>query len=117
MAGDTQLEDELPLTEATFCILLSLAPGPKHGYAIMKDVQQLSGQRVVLSTGTLYGALKRLLEQRWIAREDDISADAAGRHQKAYILTELGRRVLAAEAARLRSLIQVAVGRQVMEEG
>ena len=54
---------ELPLSEAVFLILLSLAEGPKHGYAIMKDVHELSAQRVSLSTGTLYGALKRLLKQ------------------------------------------------------
>ncbi len=116
MTHNIQLEDELPLTEATFCILLSLAPGPKHGYAMMKDVQQLSNQRVVLSTGTLYGALKRLLEQGWIARQEDATVDDTGRHQKVYILTELGRRMLAAEAARLRALVEVAVGRQVMEQ-
>lgn len=116
MTNNIQFEDELPLTEATFCILLGLAPGPKHGYAIMKDVRQLSNQRVVLSTGTLYGALKRLLEQGWIARQDDTTVDATDRQQKVYILTELGRRVLAAEAARLRALMEVAVGRQVMEQ-
>ncbi len=57
---------ELPLSEAVFLILLSLMPGPKHGYAIMKDVQALSENRVSLSTGTLYGALKRLLKQEWV---------------------------------------------------
>ena len=48
----------LPLTEATYFILLSLALGPRHGYLIMKDVRSLSRGRVTLSTGTLYGALK-----------------------------------------------------------
>ena len=56
MTADTSPEDYPPLTEATFFILLSLAPGPKHGYAIMKDVQHLSHHhRIVLSTATLYG--------------------------------------------------------------
>ena len=54
---------ESPLTEPTYFILLSLSPKPKHGYAIMKDVKELSKSRVILSTGTLYGALKRLLDQ------------------------------------------------------
>ncbi len=52
-------------------ILLSLAPGPKHGYAILKEVETLSDGRVKLSTGTLYGAIERLLDQDWIRRVDD----------------------------------------------
>lgn len=51
-----------PLSEAVFFILLSIQNSPKHGYAIMKEVEQLSDQRIRLSTGTLYGAIKRLLE-------------------------------------------------------
>lgn len=102
-----------PLTEATYCILLSLAPGPKHGYAIMKDVQQLSQQRVVLSTGTLYGALKRLLELRWIVRVDN-ATPAGGRQPKAYRLTAFGRSVLQAEVERLHRLLEAAAGRDVL---
>lgn len=60
-----------PLTEATFFILLSLSSAPKHGYAIMKEVKELSKGQIVFSTGTLYGALKRLLEQGWIKRVSD----------------------------------------------
>ena len=55
--------ENTPLTEATYFIMLSLSREPRHGYAIMKDVQSLSEDRVILSTGTLYGALKRLLKQ------------------------------------------------------
>ena len=50
-----------PLREPTFLILLSLAPGPRHGYAILKEVESLSEGRVKMSTGTLYGAIERLL--------------------------------------------------------
>ena len=57
-----------PLSEATFLILVSLGSGPKHGYAIMKEVEELSHQRVLLSTGTLYGAIKRLLADGTIQR-------------------------------------------------
>jgi DNA-binding PadR family transcriptional regulator len=96
-----------PLTEATFFILLSLAPGPKHGYAIMKDTRSLSDNRVVLSTGTLYGALKRLLEQEWIRRVED-RHNGTERNRKAYALTNQGRRVLNAEIERLRKLVSVA---------
>ena len=103
-----EIESNLPLTEATYFILLSLTPGPKHGYAIMKDVQEMSAERVKLSTGTLYGALKRLLEMGWIDRTQDPEPDDSERVRKAYRLTNLGRRVLQAEVARLDSLVTAA---------
>lgn len=96
----------LPLSESTFLILLSLAPRPKHGYAIMKGVEALSDGRVQLSTGTLYGAIKRLLEQEWIERFDE--AEVNGRERKAYRLTNLGRRILEAETVRMQSLVTAA---------
>jgi DNA-binding PadR family transcriptional regulator len=114
MSADVIEDEFLPLSEATFFLLLSLAQSPKHGYAIMKDVQQLSQQRIMLSTGTLYGALKRLLEQGWIARSDDEAIDSSGRQQKVYILTARGHAVLAAEVTRLQSLVQAATNRRVM---
>jgi DNA-binding PadR family transcriptional regulator len=99
----------LPLTETTLFILLSLAPGQKHGYAILKDVEALSQGRVVFSTGTLYGALKRLLDQGLIERINAGAADdKTGRPRKAYRLTRLGRRVIEAEAGRLQALAQTA---------
>jgi DNA-binding PadR family transcriptional regulator len=98
----------LPLTEATYYILLSLAPEARHGYAIMKDVRALSHERVVLSTGTLYGALKRLLEMEWILRVEDPEANGNGRERKLYSLTRLGRHVLEAEVARLDALVESA---------
>ena len=61
-------------------ILLSLAGQPRHGYSILKDVEQMSDGRVVLSTGTLYGALRRLLEDDWIERiEEEDSREGARR--------------------------------------
>lgn len=106
----------LPLTEPTFFILLSLSPAPKHGYAIMKDVQALSEGRVILSTGTLYGAIRRLLEQGWIERVDDPEPNPTDRQRKAYALTRLGRRVLEAEVARLGRLVSAAQLRAVRGE-
>jgi DNA-binding PadR family transcriptional regulator len=99
---------QLPLTESTFLILLSLAPGPSHGYAILKDVQQLSEQRVRLSTGTLYGALKRLLDDGWIERVEAAAAAEGGRTTHTYRLTAQGRRVLGAEQERMQALAEVA---------
>ena len=101
-------QSPLPLTEATYFILLSLAPEPKHGYGIMKDVLALSQGRINFSTGTLYGAIKRLLEQGWIMRVDETVSDSNGQVRKAYGLTDLGRRILRAEVERLNALVQVA---------
>ena len=102
------LLDYLPLREPTFLILLSLAPGPKHGYAILKEVEALSEGRVLLSTGTLYGAIKRLLDDGWITRVDDPLPNGTERERKAYDLTESGRRAMNAEVERLRKLVNVA---------
>jgi DNA-binding PadR family transcriptional regulator len=99
---------QLPLREPTFFILLSLSPGPKHGYAILKEVEILSEGRVMLSTGTLYGAIKRLLDRDWIKRVTDPIPNSTDRERKAYTLTELGRRVLNAEIQRLQQLVSVA---------
>ncbi len=97
-----------PLTEVTFYILLSLAAEPKHGYAIMKDVQALSAGRVTLSTGTLYGALKRLLDQGCIERVESRSSEPAPRDAKAYAITPHGRALVRGETARLAALLRVA---------
>jgi DNA-binding PadR family transcriptional regulator len=106
------LHQQLPLTEATFFILLSLAREAQHGYAIMKDVEQLSGGRISFSTGTLYGALRRLLDQGWIT--PTANGSGGGRARKAYRLTAAGRRLLAAETDRLQTLVQTAQARQAL---
>ena len=113
MTLKTEIENNLPLSESTFLILLSLATGPRHGYAIMKEVAALSGDRVQLSTGTLYGALKRLLADDWIERAaeelpSEASVARAGRPRRYYVLTGRGRGLLEAELARLRSLVAAA---------
>jgi len=94
-----------PLTEPVLLILLSLTEHPRHGYSILKDVEEVSAGRVVLSTGTLYGALRRLLEDGWIDRfeEDDTS-----RGRQAYRLSPLGRRTLQTEVSRLKQVTRVA---------
>ncbi|HTX90657.1 MAG TPA: PadR family transcriptional regulator [Anaerolineales bacterium] len=107
----------LPLSETTLYILLSLAPGPKHGYAIAKEVQALSKDQVILSVSTLYTTLKRLLEVGLIERAgDDSEPDESGRPRKIYALTERGRSILSAEKNRLRSLLAIVQSRTVGEE-
>jgi DNA-binding PadR family transcriptional regulator len=102
-----------PLSEPVLLILLSLAAKPRHGYALMRDIEKLSGGRVQLSTGTLYGALRRLLEDAWIERfaQEDTSRD-----KQAYKLTAAGRRQLQWELERMRQLTRAASGRLWMSE-
>jgi DNA-binding PadR family transcriptional regulator len=107
----------LPLSETTLYILISLVPGPKHGYAIAKDVQALSEDRVILSVSTLYTTLKHLLEDGWIERAaKELDAGESGRLRKVYTLTERGRSVLAAEKKRLQALLALVQKRTVGEE-
>ena len=113
MKSQADIQSNLPLSEATYFILLSLSLKPQHGYAIMKDVRSLSHHRVVLSTGTLYGALKRLLELEWIQRSDDPEPNHTNRTRNFYRLTDLGQQVLNAEVARLDGLVAAAQDRLV----
>lgn len=99
---------ELPISEPVLLILLSLAAQPRHGYAIMQDVERLSDGRVQLSTGTLYGALQRLLQARWIEK---VAEANASRGRQAYRLSTSGRRQLQAEVARLKHLARIAATR------
>lgn len=108
----------LPLTEPAFYILLSLIPEKKHGYAILKEVENLSQGSVSLSTSTLYGALSRLQEQGLIKRvsieEKDIRRP--GLPRKSYMLTETGRTILRLETARLKVIVSAA-SRLIEQEG
>jgi DNA-binding PadR family transcriptional regulator len=99
-----------PLTPALFHVLLSLADGEKHGYAILKEVAARTGGRVVLSTGTLYGIIKRLLADGLI-RE---SALGSTERRRAYRLTPSGRKVALAEAERLRDLVLSAKAKKLL---
>jgi len=96
------------LTEPVLLILMSLADQPRHGYALMKDIESLSQGRVRLSTGTLYGALHRLLRDRWIERFEQ---EDTSREKQAYRLTVAGRRQLEMELDRLRQLTRAGMSR------
>ena len=87
------------LTEATYYILLSLHQ-PRHGYGIMQQTEELSGGRVRLAAGTLYGALNTLCDKGWIALK---AADEDSR-RKEYLLTDKGREILINEVKRLKEL-------------
>jgi DNA-binding PadR family transcriptional regulator len=97
--------EPLPLTEPVLLILLSLAGQAQHGYSILKDVERMSNGRVVMSTGTLYGALRRLLDERWIERVEERDSP---RGRQAYRLTPHGRKNLQAEVNRMKHLTRLA---------
>jgi DNA-binding PadR family transcriptional regulator len=103
----------LPLTEPVLLILLSLAEQPRHGYAILQDVERMSSGRVKLSTGTLYGALRRLLEDGWIEQFEE---DESPRGRRAYRLTSNGRRNLQLEVDRMKQLTRLAALRVARKE-
>ena len=95
----------LPLTPAAFHVLIALADGPKHGYLILKDVEERTSGDVRLSTGTLYGLIKRFLDEELIIEttpDDD--------RRRPYKLTARGREVAEAEAERLERMVRAARG-------
>jgi DNA-binding PadR family transcriptional regulator len=102
-----------PISEAVFLILASLAKEPRHGYSLLKDIEALSDGRVRLSTGTLYGALRRLLESGWIER---FETGDTSRDKQTYRLTALGRSLLQQEYDRLKQLTRIASSRLRLRE-
>ena len=102
-----------PLTEPVLFILISLADKPRHGYALIKDIETLSNGRVRLSTGTLFGALRRLLENGWIERYEQVDTS---RSKQAYKLTPAGLGQLQLELDRMRQLRRAASARLKMRE-
>lgn len=102
-----EAQDYLPLTETSFFILLSLATTPKHGYGIIKEVEALSAGRVLLAAGTLYSALRRMLEDDWIERLEEDPPSSDSRERKLYGLTDLGRRIFELETERLQRLVRL----------
>lgn len=106
---------EIPLTPAVFYILLALADGEKHGYAIMQEVESATEGAVTMGPGTLYGSIKRMLKADLIQESDerpDPELDDARRRY--YELTAYGRRVLQAEAQRLADTVRVARRKNVL---
>ncbi|WP_344622542.1 PadR family transcriptional regulator [Kitasatospora arboriphila] len=100
---------ERSMQEPTLLLLTALADTPRHGYALIQEIDAISGGRVRMRTGTLYGALDRLLQQGLIEVDREEVVD--GRARRSYALTGAGRQVLAAEAARLRAVAAEAVRR------
>lgn len=103
------MDKNLPLTEALFYILLAVRK-PNHGYGIIQEVEEMTGGRVSLGPGTLYGAIQSLVKKDWIRI---YSEDTESRKKKEYLITETGKAVFDAETQRLKELVKNAV---LMEE-
>ncbi len=107
----------LPLTPAVFHILLALADGECHGYAIMQEVERHSEGKRRLGPGTLYGSIKRLLSDGLIEESAERpSARLDDERRRYYRLTKFGRQVMIAEAERLESLVNEARAKSVLPD-
>jgi len=102
-------ETLLPLPPATFHILIALAEGDRHGYAIIQDIAAHSGSRIRLGAGTLYRSLQRMLEQGLIVETGDRpAAELDDGRRRYYRITHYGELVAQAEARRLAELVRLA---------
>ena len=91
-----------PLTESYFYILLCLWQGPKHGYGIMQQAQELTGGRVKIGSGTMYGAVSNMMKKGWI---EECMDSSDGERRRSYRLTDEGKSILLAEYERLKELV------------
>jgi len=108
-------EAQTPLTAAMFNVLLSLADGEKHGYAILKEVEEQTAGEVQLSTGTLYGIIKRLLADGLIAELRNRPMEGDDQRRRYYRLTDDGREVAIAEAQRMEKLLARARNKRLIK--
>jgi DNA-binding PadR family transcriptional regulator len=103
---DKDVQALLPLPAPFFQILVALAAGDAHGYAIMQDVEERTGGKLRLSPGTLYGSIKRMLELGLIQEAPRKAGEDERR--RAYKITSLGKRAARAEAARMAETLRYA---------
>jgi DNA-binding PadR family transcriptional regulator len=105
------------LSDVAVEILLSLAKGPQHGYAIKLDVEQRAAADYVLGSGSLYQALRRLERRGYLAADTSAAPSADARRGKTYRIEPEGRAALEAELARMRRVLEVAAGQVVADPG
>jgi DNA-binding PadR family transcriptional regulator len=103
------VDDLLPLSPAVFHILLSLAEGERHGYALKREIAQRTGGQLKLGAGVLYGTIAKL-ESQGLIEESDERPDPHldDERRRYYRITSFGRKVAQAEAARMRALVDLA---------
>ncbi len=114
-------EELLPLPAAVFHMLLSLAEGERHGYALKRDIARRTNGKVNLAAGALYGSISKMLAQGLIEESDERpDPHLDDERRRYYRVTAFGRQVAQAETARLRELVDIATarfGRPVPAEG
>lgn len=113
MGEQGEVGRHLPLTPVAFEILLALAEGEHHGYAIMRDVEERTGGAMSLHPGTLYRALARLVDEGLLAELE--APEDVDERRRYYRLSVLGRRVAVAEAERLEGQLSAARSRRLLE--
>ena len=102
MGREPDLDSLLPLSPVVFHVLVSLAEGPRHGYAIAQEVEQLTDGRIVMGPGTLYGSLQRMSGTGLIGEAENPGDDGVhATRRRYYRMTPLGSAALRAESARL----------------
>lgn len=112
MPGKDESSVSAPLSPAIFHILLSLAEGERHGYAIKREIAQRTGGKLKLGPGALYGSINKLLELGWIEESDERpDTHLDDERRRYYRLTTPGRKAALAEAARMRELVDLAAVR------
>lgn len=102
---DIDVARQLPLSPAAFHILIALGEGDKHGYAVMQEVVERTGGALRMSPGTLYGTIRKMLEEGLIEESFGRAAPTNDERRRYYRLTRFGRAVAAAEADRLSALL------------
>jgi len=111
----SESQTQTPLTPAMFHVLLALADGDKHGYAILKEVVEQTNGEVQLGTGTLYGIIKRLLMSGLITEVRRSSLKNDDPRRRYYRLTNSGRETAVAEAKRLEKLVAQARSKRLIK--
>lgn len=112
MSEQDELDRVLPLTSTVYHILVALAEGARHGYAVAQEVEELTDGRLVMGPGTLYGSLKRMQEAGLIREAENPGDDGLHAERRRYYdMTPLGRHALAAESERLLRAVQLARAR------
>jgi DNA-binding PadR family transcriptional regulator len=115
VGGLRKPRDLLPLTPAVLNILLAVADEERHGYAIMREVEERTGGKTRLGPGTLYGSIKRMLADGLIEESDERPDPALDDQRRRYYrITDFGRRVAGAEAERLSGLVETARARRLL---
>ena len=115
MAKNRNPDDFLPLTPATFHILLALADRERHGYDIMREVDERTEGKIRMGPGTLYGSIKRMLSDGLVEELDERpDPELDDERRRYYRLTDFGYRVATAEAERLAQLVKAAKKKKLL---